>query len=544
MLHTTRSLFLRKSNVLKNPNKLRVRTPTIASISLNVYQRTGTRTTRRSSGTNNNNNNNNNPPVGAINKDGQNLFTPRAFLGKNSPEDLDITKQSSPKFLPNAQGRFDFYNMKRDSHMEAQRRTERFKRSIIKEGQHSRNLSDEVRVSKALGDMPPAPAREAWWKYMQANPMTLDTVLWNQGINLNANDVNRVEEIVAMMERQGVFFGESTYNVLLKVYLNHGIGDKAMAVFGKIEPTNPSAYNHLLPYVGITRNDLDSCLALLDDMQRRGISPNHITLVHMIKIYAHHGKMEEAEKLVKNSQEINRQLYYCMISSYTKIGDYASGERWVQNTKRKFGIDAVGYRSIMQLYLKMKKYDLVQQTFAELKASKQDPGQFGYSMLLSAYVQTAKYEDAFSLFEYMQRNMRLSTIIYDTILQAYVHLGMGKNALALFDDMEKLRIYPSDILYSKLLQLFINKGNFEQVTQILQRMERANVKITQLSLRVLVPAYAKAKDYEKVNNYLGMMESQNMPNQKAVLETLLPVYLAQGKKQEASELSEKISKMS
>ena len=174
----------------------------------------------------------------------------------------------------------------------------------------------------------------AMWQKMRASGGKMNTTTYNTVIDAQARTgaMDAVSKLLKAMCEDGCRPDANTNSSIVRGYCVKGDIDRALEVFQHMQEQgmvkDVIMYNTLLD--GCSRHARrDVADNLLDDMQKRGISPVNATLGAMVKLYARLGEPETAIHamktwIVKYKVTANAQTWTTLISTLLNEGNLES----------------------------------------------------------------------------------------------------------------------------------------------------------------------------------------------------------------------------
>jgi pentatricopeptide repeat protein len=248
-------------------------------------------------------------------------------------------------------------------------------------------------------------------------------------------------------------------NGLIDMYAKCGDLQNARHVFNTMYQRDVVSWNAMI--AGYAQNGhCNEALALLQQMQVEGIKPNVITCTGMITGFMQNGQWDEAQDLFQQMQlagiKPNVISWTAMIAGYTQNGNGEKGLiLFCQMIRDGVKPNSVTIASVLP--------GCAQQ--AALQEGKGIHGciiRSGFesdlavgSALVAMYAKCGSIEDAHQVFN----NVPLrNVVLYNAMITGYATYGYGKNALALFYQMQQAEIKPDRITLTGVLSACSHAG--------------------------------------------------------------------------------------
>lgn len=239
-----------------------------------------------------------------------------------------------------------------------------------------------------------------------------------------------------------------------------------------------ACYNRRLKLLARKRNNLQACLAILNDMRQVGVKPDKYTYsmllsscirckdqntaielyqdiqrdgitldeylqTNLLKIAASspHPRIDLCIRFFRSAHRPNRVLCNVMMDTFASIGD-------VENC--------------LATYRFMRNIDII-------------PDGYTVSAILKAYVQADRLNDAIvSLHEMFKSGISIPSTVFSILITAYGRKGRLDDAISLYDRMISWDIVPSQITYNVLINACAVIGDLQRAVEIYDEMLHAS----------------------------------------------------------------------
>ncbi|KAJ7542120.1 hypothetical protein O6H91_10G090800 [Diphasiastrum complanatum] len=272
-------------------------------------------------------------------------------------------------------------------------------------------------------------------------------------------------------------------STLVDMYAKCGCTDDARELFNNMSERNVVSWNAMI--AGYAQNGLGKeALALYKQMKQEGVQPNNVTFVVLLKACASLAALEQGKQL--HSDIIKRGFQSDVIVGNTLVDMYAKC-KCIEDARELFNYmserDVVSWSAMiagyaqnglgkeaLALYEQMKQEgvqpDIVTFTcvlsacasLAALEQGKQlhfDIIKRGFqsdvivgSTLVDMYAKCGCIEDARELFNYMSER---DVVSWSAMIAGYAQNGLGKEALALYEQMKQEGVQPDNVTFTCVL---------------------------------------------------------------------------------------------
>ncbi|KAG6525023.1 pentatricopeptide repeat-containing protein At5g39350-like [Zingiber officinale] len=250
---------------------------------------------------------------------------------------------------------------------------------------------------------------------------------------------------------------------------------------------------------------------LMLEMQRRGISPDHVTFVNLLSDLCCTPVLkkitETHSQIIKRGFEIHRQTSNCLINAYAKGGSIADSSKIFDGIIQK---DVVSWSTMIQAYAWDGKLDQVLDHFEQMRERGVMPNHFTFLSLLSACSHVGLVQKGWEFFNSMKEDYNLEpgiehlTCMVDMLCRAARlpdAYSLVKNAMQ--------RGKSCAVLWGALLSACRVHGNVatgEEAARHLYQLEPQNA----ATYKMLADVYIAAGRRGDVNGVLSLICSNDL----------------------------------
>jgi len=224
---------------------------------------------------------------------------------------------------------------------------------------------------------------------------------------------------------------------------------------------------------------------LIQEITKRGLKPNDITLNTIIDIMIESGNFDLAWKYfdeMEKTYEIEPDIY----TYSTLLKSIKNYEPDQKNIERAFEIlkivklsktkgikpDEILYNCILDTCVKYNKMEQAQAVFNDMKDATIQPSKITYAIMIRGYGNDYNLEKAFEIFNEMkEKNVQPNEIIYGCLLNACVKCCKIEKACEIYDEIQNFSaISMNVVLYSTLIKGYTKIKNFQKAVEIYNKM--------------------------------------------------------------------------
>ncbi|KAK3008755.1 hypothetical protein RJ639_013615 [Escallonia herrerae] len=288
------------------------------------------------------------------------------------------------------------------------------------------------------------------------------------------NMVQEVESVMKEMEKFGVHIHKQSLPVIIKMYVNEGLTERANVLLEKSQSNS-------------------------------GLSSK--TYAAIIDAYADKGLWAEAEA-----------VFFC--------------KRDLVGEKK----DVVEYNVMVKAYGKAKLYDKAFSLFKGMKNHGTWPDECTYNSLIQMFSGGDLVDQAKELLDEMRgAGLRPQCLTFSAVIASYSRLRRLSDAVDVYQDLVKAGVKPNEVVFGSLIDGFAETGETEEALHYFRVMEECGISANQVVLTSLIKVYNKvgsvggAKQlYEKMKGFEGgadIVASNSMLNLYADLGMVLEARL-------------------
>ncbi|KAJ7532424.1 hypothetical protein O6H91_13G002800 [Diphasiastrum complanatum] len=350
-------------------------------------------------------------------------------------------------------------------------------------------------------------------------------------------------------------------NTLVDMYAKCGSIKDACEVFNKMNERNVVSWNAML--AGYAQQGLGKdALALYEQMKQEGVQPDNVTYPVLLKACASIAALEQGKQLhshiIRSGFESNVIVGSALVDMYAKCGRIKKAHKVFNNMHER---NVVSWNALIAGYayegLCMEALDLYEQ----MKQEGMQPDNVTYVVLLKACARVASLEQGKQLHsdiiasglendasvgntlvdmyakcgciemacEVFNKINERNVVSWNAMIGGYAQQGLGKEALALYEQMKQEGVQPDNVTYVVLVNACARTEALEEGKQLHSDVIRSGFESDVIVGSALVDMYAKCGCIEHARQMFNKMSAPDVASWNA----LIAGYAQQGLGKEA-----------
>ncbi|KAJ7529945.1 hypothetical protein O6H91_15G072100 [Diphasiastrum complanatum] len=364
--------------------------------------------------------------------------------------------------------------------------------------------------------------RKALAEGKQVHALTVQSVL-DSNIFLANTLVHMYSNCGSVLDAHKVFSNMPQHNVyswtaIISAYANSGQGEEAINLFQQMQETGLAPDKVLFVVV------LKACarLAALEqgkqlhsDIIKRGFQSDVIVASTLVDMYAKCGCTEDARELFNNMSERDVVSWNAMIAGYAQNGLGKEALALYEQMKQE-GVQPnnVTFVLLLKACASVAALEQGKQLHSDIiKRGFQSDVIVG-STLVDMYAKCGCTEDARELFNNMsERDVALWTVM----IAGYAQNGLGKEALALYEQMKQEGVQPDNVTFVLLLKACASLVALEQGKQLHSDIIKRGFQSDMIVGSTLVDMYAKCGCTEDARELFNNMSERDAVSWNAMI---------------------------
>ncbi|KAJ7297946.1 hypothetical protein O6H91_10G005100 [Diphasiastrum complanatum] len=338
-------------------------------------------------------------------------------------------------------------------------------------------------------------------------------------------------------------------STLVDMYAKCGCTGDARELFNNMSERNVVSWNVMM--AGYAQNGLGKeALALFEQMKQEGVQPDHVTFVLLLKacaslaaleqgkqlhseiikrdfqsdvvvgstlvdMYAKCGCTEDARELFDNMSERNVVSWNAMIAGYAQNGLGKDALALYEQMKQE-GVqpDIVTFVLLLKACASLAALEQGKQLHSEIiKRGFQSDVVVGRT-LVDMYGKCGCTEDARELFDSMSER---DVVSWTAMIAGYAQNGLGKDALALYEQMKQEGVQPDNVTFVLLLKACASLAALEQGKQLHSEILKRGFQSDVVVGSTLVDMYAKCGCTEDARELFNNMSERHVVSWNAMI---------------------------
>ena len=370
-----------------------------------------------------------------------------------------------------------------------------------------------------------------------------------------------------------------TFNIILKginlEMCKLDFEDRAKFCKGKIElliqeinkrglKPNDITLNTIIDIM-IESGNFDLAWKYFDEMENvYSVEPDiytYSTLLKSIKNYEPDQKNIERAfdilKIVKLSKtkgiKPDEILYNCIIDTCVKYGKMEQAEV-VFNDMKDAMINPSKITYAIMIRGHGNDYNLSKafQIFHEMKTNNVQPNEIIYGCLLNACVKCSKIEKACEIYEEITNTQTISMniVLYSTLIKGYTKTKDFPKAFEIYNKMRNDKaVTPNIVCYNAILDSCVECGDVNKMKQIYEEIKYDAINIEGsplpdlITYSTVIKGYSRIKDYNKVLDFYYFLKgNEDIVLDEVIFNSILDGLLKSGKYEDALKIYEDMKK--
>eukprot|EP00253_Pinus_taeda_P001241 PITA_01241 len=353
----------------------------------------------------------------------------------------------------------------------------------------------------------------------------------------DCNDIKMLKQLHTQLITTGCNLTETK---LINKYAIFGSMQDACQVFDKM--CQPELFEWNLMLRGYTTNGLfKDALDLYYQMQWAGIIPNSYTFNFVLKACAglsafQHGRLSH-EQVIRRGLELDIFVANALVDMYAKCGSIDAARRIFDRMSVR---DVVSWTAMIAGYAQSGHPNEAWILFNKMQLSDSRPNSVTVASVLPqgqwmhCYIIKNKFEwdvvlatalaDMYATCGILEVARRLfdkmperNVVSWNAMISGYAQNGHFKEALTLFNEMQKGDIKPNTVTLVSVLPAYANLGDLEQVQWIHNYIMQSGFELDVSLQNSLVATYAKCGNVDVSRHLFNKMSKRNAVSWNAMI---------------------------
>jgi len=325
-------------------------------------------------------------------------------------------------------------------------------------------------------------------------------------------DLKAAETWMARMKRAGMTDVVS-FNTLIKAHLQNGSFDKVRVLMEMMTneglKPNQVTFNELINALVSKGGDgrRKQMWAIVDEMKVAEVKPNQVTISILLKClnsYSSQADIAKTMHLIKTMGEpMDEVLLSSVVEACVRIGKPGLLESQLQHIQDGGPITINGshtYGSLIKAYGHTKDLTSVWRCWKQMRSRHIKPTPITMGCMVEAIVNNGDSEGAYDLIHQMQDDEQcqdvLNSITYCSVLKGFTREKKVDQVWAVYQEMKDRNMELSSVVYNTLLDACARCGRMERLPTIMEDMQTHGVKPNIITLSTILKGHCQNGDIQ------------------------------------------------
>ncbi|RCV08815.1 hypothetical protein SETIT_1G357000v2 [Setaria italica] len=376
--------------------------------------------------------------------------------------------------------------------------------------------------------------------------------------------MERVASLVKMMEEFQCFPDRRTYNILISLYRECNDIDVAEYYFWKMKAENlvPDVVScRTLLYGYSIRGMVTKAEALLKEMDERGFLIDEYTQSALTRMYVNAGMLEQAwHWFDRFHHQMNSECFCANIDAFGEKGYIVLAEKaFICCLKKKMlsvsvcNVMIKGYGLVEKLdeacevadgmessFAKNGDLRMVEYLFREMITSGIRADVFLYSILIDAYAEAGKVQQAAAYFGLIKKDgLCESATIYNSLIKLYTKVGYVAEARETYKLLRSLDTDANPYASNCMIDLYCDHCMVKEASEIFESL-KARGSANEFSYAMMVCLYKKIGRYDVAHRICKEMQALGLLTQAQSYNSVIQMYVSGGRMEDALKIFKKM----
>lgn len=367
-----------------------------------------------------------------------------------------------------------------------------------------------------------------------SNVVAVDVAVCNCVLDVcvTAGNLVRARELAESMRRAGSS-DIITYNTLLKGHCQAGDLCSAKKLLEEMreagQKPNDVSYNCLVnAAVNLKTGDLREAWAIVDMMEKDGISPDHYTLSIIMKALkrVRGGKDVQRALVLLDRTQVNicsdEILLNACLETCIKHHEMHRLESFVASFKKSALKASVHtYGTLIKAGSCLKDIEQCWVFWRTMEQRCMVPSAIVLGCMLDALVSNLQIDEAVNLLNQWKDRVPPNTVIYSTIFKGLANTQQSVRAMSLWRQMRVEGVEMNTVLYNSVIDAQARVGNMDNVSELVEAMEVDGVRPDNISCSTIAKGYCMKGDLNMAFEVFRNMQKDCMVQDSIVYNTIM-----------------------
>eukprot|EP01018_Ginkgo_biloba_P033757 Gb_25328 [translate_table: standard] len=278
-------------------------------------------------------------------------------------------------------------------------------------------------------------------------------------------------------------------NSLVTMYAKCGSVDTARLLFGKMSERHVDSWNAMI--AGYAQNGhANEALALYNQMQLTGMTPNSLTMASALQACTHLGDLQQGKQIhdymIQSGLELNVFVGNSLVAMYARCGRIRIARQLFDKLSER---DAVSWNGMIVGYVQNGQANEALALFTQMPLTELKPNSVTMLGLLPACAHLTALRQGKSIHSYVIRNEFESDVFVETaLIDMYAKCGSIEIARQLFNKMPKRNV----VSWNAMISGYGMHGHGEDALALYFQMQKTGVKPNDVTFVCVLSACSHA----------------------------------------------------
>ncbi|KAI3754521.1 hypothetical protein L1987_54306 [Smallanthus sonchifolius] len=275
-------------------------------------------------------------------------------------------------------------------------------------------------------------------------------------------------------------------------------------------------------------------------MLETGIQPNVATFGMIMSLYQKGGNLDEAEFAFSQMRKfmiVCESAYSAMITLYTRLGLYEKSKEIVEFLKKdKVILNQENWLVLLNAYSQQGRLDEAENVLASMRAAGFPPHIVAYNTLITGYGKISNMLDAKRIFQNLvSAGLKPDESTYRTMIEGWGRLQNFKETEWYYNEMNRLGFKANSSNVYTIINLQAKYGDEAGAIRIIEDMLMIGCQYSSI-LSIVLQAYEKAERFDKVPYVIKGLLYNHVLNNQTSCSILVMAYVKHGLVDDAIEV--------
>jgi len=320
---------------------------------------------------------------------------------------------------------------------------------------------------------------------LSPNNTTCSILLKSIGKSSKSIDVQRT---MAVVDALGDDMDEVLLSSVCEAFIRAGRADllaqqlQKQRTSKRVQVRGTHTYGSIIRAYGCLHN-IDAVWETWREMQMRHVLPTCVTLGCMVEAVATNGDPEAGYELIrealtnKQTRPLVNAITYCsVLKSFSHKKQFHRVWTLYQEMREEgLQFSIVTYNALVDACARCSEMARVPAIMEEMASQDIKPNVITYSTIIKGYCNEARLEEAFKLFDEMNRtpNLRPDEFTYNTLLDGCARKGLYDRGIAVLGEMQSAGVQPSNFTLSLVVKLANRSHKLQRAFELCEELSCA-----------------------------------------------------------------------